>query len=101
MERAPKKVKTVSSTGKVMATVFWDSQIVGGQNDHRTLLSRIITLNCIKNGGIWRRKVFFHHDIAPTYNPIYYTYLYFLFPNWKKSLAGLKFESNERFIAAT
>ena len=25
-ECAPKKVKTVISTGKVMATVFWDSQ---------------------------------------------------------------------------
>ena len=25
-ERAPKKMETVSSAGKVMATVFWDSQ---------------------------------------------------------------------------
>jgi len=40
----------------------------GGQNDHKTLLRRIITPICIKNGGIiGEKEVLFHHDIAPAH----------------------------------
>ena len=45
-ERAPKKAKTVSSAGKVMATIFWDLHdtifidylSTEGKDDHRRVL---------------------------------------------------------------
>jgi len=47
-EPAPKKAKTVPSAGKVMATVFLDSEgviyidYIEGKNGHRAVLCRII-----------------------------------------------------------
>jgi histone-lysine N-methyltransferase SETMAR len=77
-ECAPKKAKTVLSAGKVMATVFWDSQgiifidyLQKGQIVTEVYYSTL--LNCLyeelqtKRPRLARKKVIFHHDNAPTH----------------------------------
>jgi len=127
-EPAPKKAKAVPSAGKVMATVFWDSQGEGeGQNGQRAVLCRIIgpirRRIAKKRPHLAKKKVLFHHDNAPAhtsalaksklvelgyellpyppYSPDLAPCDFFLFPSLKKSLAGQKFASNEEVVAAT
>ena len=98
------------------------------QNDHRTLLCRIIgpirRRIAEKTAPFGEEKIWlFHHDNAPVhtsavatakllelgyellphppYSPDLAPCDFFLFPNLKKSLAGQKFQSNEEVIAAT
>jgi len=73
----PKKAKTVPSAGKVMATVFWDSQgVIYIDYLEKAKRSQGCTMpnywadsppNCRKAGPIWRKKVLFHHDNAPAH----------------------------------
>lgn len=77
-ESAPKKAKTVPSAGKVMATVFWDSQgiilidylqkgktITGAY--YSSLLDRLKTELQEKRPRLAHKKVLFHHDNAPAH----------------------------------
>lgn len=78
-ERAPKKAKTVSSAGKVMATVFWDSngvihtdylekgKTITGQY-YCDLLDRFDADLRAKRPRLQRKKVLFHHDNAPAHS---------------------------------
>ena len=77
-ESAPKKAKTVLSAGKVMATVFWDSQgiilidylekgrsITGAY--YTALLDRLKQELIEKRPRLARKKVLFHQDNAPAH----------------------------------
>jgi len=77
-ESAPKKAKTVYSAGKIMATVFWDSQeiilidylekgttITGAY--YSSLLNRLKTELQEKRPRLAHKKVLFHHDNAPAH----------------------------------
>ena len=75
-ERAPKKAKTVLSAGKVMATVFWDSQGViyidyleKGKTVtglyYAELLGQFDAELQKKRPHLAKKKVLFHHDNAP------------------------------------
>lgn len=77
-ERAPKKAKTVLSAGKVMATVFWDSQgviyidylekgktITGAY--YADLLGRFDPQLKKKRPHLAKKKILFHHDNAPAH----------------------------------
>jgi len=77
-ERAPKKAKTVLSAGKVMATVFWDSQGViyidyleKGKTVtglyYAELLGRFDAELQKKRPHLAKKKVLFHHDNAPAH----------------------------------
>lgn len=77
-ENAPKKAKTVLSAGKVMATVFWDSQgiifidyLQKGQTItgayYVTLLDRLGEELRTKRPRLARKKVLFHQDNAPVH----------------------------------
>lgn len=77
-ERAPKKAKTVKSAGKVMATVFWDSQGVifidyleKGKTItglyYADLLGRFDAELKKKRPHLAKKKVLFHHDNAPVH----------------------------------
>ena len=112
-EHAPKKAKTVLSTGKVMATVFWDSQGVIYINYlekgkmvtglyYAELLGQFDAELQKKWPHLAKKKVLFHHDYAPAhtvaklvellpqpmYSPDLLACNFFLFPNLKKSLAA-------------
>ena len=77
-EPALKKAKTVPSAGKVMATIFWDSQdmifidypekgkTVTGQY-YAELLSRFDAVLKEKRPHLSKKKVLFHHDNAPAH----------------------------------
>lgn len=77
-ERAPKKAKTVPSAGKVMATVFWDSQgvihidylekgkTITGRY-YADLLGRFDVELKKKRPRLAKKKVLFHHDNAPAH----------------------------------
>ena len=78
-ERAPKKAKTVPSAGKVMATVFWDSQGVifidylqKGKTItglyYSELLGRFDEALQKKRPRLQRKKVLFHHDNTPPHS---------------------------------
>ena len=70
-ERAPKKAKTVLLAGKVMATVFWDSQGViyidyleKGKTVIGLYYAKLLgcsTLNCRKMAPLGEEKVLFHY----------------------------------------
>lgn len=77
-ERAPKKAKTVCSAGKVMATIFWDSQgiilidfmekgktITGAY--YAALLGKFHEVLMMKRPHLAKKKVIFHHDNAPAH----------------------------------
>lgn len=77
-DSAPKKAKTVPSAGKVMATVFWDSQgiifidyleksksITGVY--YSSLLDRLRTELQEKRPRLAHKRVLFHHDNAPAH----------------------------------
>jgi histone-lysine N-methyltransferase SETMAR len=78
-ESAPKKAKTVPSAGKVMATVFWDSQaiilinylekgkIITGA-PYSLLLDRLKTKLQEKCPRLAHKKILFHHDNAPAHS---------------------------------
>lgn len=78
-ESAPKKAKTVPSAGKVMATVFWDSQgvihidflqkgrTITGQY-YSDLLDQFNGILKEKRPHLQRKKVLFHHDNAPAHS---------------------------------
>lgn len=78
-ESAPKKAKTVPSAGKVMATVFWDSQgiihtdylqkgrTITGQY-YANLLQEFDTILKKKRPHLNKKKVLFHHDNAPAHS---------------------------------
>lgn len=77
-EPAPKKAKTVPSAGKVMATVFWDSQgiihidyLEKGKTItglyYTELLDRFDTELRKKRPHLAKKKVLFHHDNAPAH----------------------------------
>ena len=78
-ESAPKKAKTVPSAGKVMATIFWDSQgvilidylekgrTITGQY-YSDLLTRFDAVLKEKRPRLQRKKVLFHHDNAPAHS---------------------------------
>ena len=128
-ECAPKKAKTVLSAGKVMATVFWDSQgiifidylqkgrtITGAY--YSILLHRLYEELRTKRPRLAHKKVIFHHDNTstvamaklhelgfellphPPYSPDLAPCDFFLFPNFKIWLGGKHFSSNEEVIAA-
>jgi len=77
-EPAPKKTKTVPSAGKVMATVFWDSQgviymdylekgkMVTGLY-YAELLDRFAAELQKIRPHLAKKKVLFHHDNAPAH----------------------------------
>ena len=121
-EGAQKKAKTVPPTGKVMVTVFWDSQgiifrdylekgrIITGQYD-ADLLGRFEG-ELMKKCPIGRRKKcsfgMTTHQLSrykllpyPAYSPDLVPYNFLLFPNMTKWLDGKRFTSNEEVIAAT
>ena len=72
-EPAPKKAKTVKSTGKVMATVFWDAlgiihidylplkQTISGDY-YAALLDRFNNILKKKRPHLAKKKVLFHQD---------------------------------------
>jgi len=122
-EPAPKKAKTVPSAGKVMATVFWDSQgviYIDYLKKGKTvtglyyfeLLGRFAAELQKIRPHLAKKKVLFHHDNAPAHtsalevvelgyelphppcSPDLAPCDFFLFPNLKKSVAGQKFASN-------
>ena len=77
-ENAPKKAKTVLSAGKVMTTVFWDSQEIifidylqNGQTITETYYATLLT--CLKEElrtkrpRLAHKKVIFLHDNAPAH----------------------------------
>jgi len=77
-ESAPKKAKTIPSAGKIMATVFWDSQgiilidymekgktITGAY--YSSILDRLKTELQEKRPRLAHKKVLFHHDNAPAH----------------------------------
>ncbi|KAL6257504.1 hypothetical protein P5V15_011074 [Pogonomyrmex californicus] len=77
-EPAPKKVKTVPSAGKVMATVFWDSHgivcidylekgktITGAY--YASLLDKLKAEIAKKRPHLKKKKVLFHQDNAPAH----------------------------------
>ena len=78
-ESAPKKAKTIPSAGKIMATVFWDSQgvihidylqkgrTITGQY-YSDLLTRFDAVLKEKRPRLQRKKVLFHHDNAPSHS---------------------------------
>lgn len=78
-ERAPKKAKTVNSAGKVMATVFWDSQgviyidylekgkTINGPY-YATLLEKFNAEVVKKRPHLAKKKILFHHDNAPAHS---------------------------------
>jgi len=77
-EPAPKKVKTVPPAGKVLATVFWDSQGViyidyleKGKTVtglyYAELLGRFATELQKIRPHLAKKKVLFHHDNAPAH----------------------------------
>ena len=74
-ERAPKKVKTVKSAGKVLATVFWDAReiiytdylekgqtIIGAY--YASLLHRLSEEIKKKRPHLKKKKILFHQDNA-------------------------------------
>jgi histone-lysine N-methyltransferase SETMAR len=77
-ESAPKKAKMVPSAGKVMPTVFWDSQaiiliiylekgkIITGA-PYSLLLDRLKTELQEKHPQSAHKKILFHHDNAPAH----------------------------------
>lgn len=78
-ERAPKKAKTVQSAGKVMATVFWDSQgiiLIDYLEKGRTitgqyycdLLDTFDAALKAKRPHLKKKKILFHHDNAPAHS---------------------------------
>lgn len=126
-ERVPKKAKTVPSTGKVMATIIWDSHgiifidyLEKGKTElfdkfHKELMTKRVYLS--------KKKIIFHHDNAPVHTPaiavaklveLRYEILphpayspnlaycdFFLFGNMKKWPSGKKFDSDEEIITET
>jgi hypothetical protein len=77
-ESAPKKAKTLPSAGKIMATVFWDSQriilinyleksktITGAS--YSSLLDRLKTELQEKYPRLAHKKIHFHHN-APAHS---------------------------------
>lgn len=78
-ESAPKKAKTVPSAGKVMATIFWDSngiilmdflqkgRTITGQY-YSELLDRFDIKLKETRPHLAKKKVLFHHDNAPAHS---------------------------------
>lgn len=78
-EPAPKKAKTAPSGGKVMATVFWDSQgiiyidylekrkTITGQH-YANFLDKFDAVLKDKRPHLKNKKVLFHHDNAPAHS---------------------------------
>jgi [histone H3]-lysine36 N-dimethyltransferase SETMAR len=78
-ESTPKKAKTVPSAGKVMATIFWDSQgvilidylqkgrTITGQY-YSDLLTRFDAVLKEKRPRLQRKKLLFHQDNAPAHS---------------------------------
>lgn len=75
-EPAPKKTKTVSSTEKVMATVFWDSHGIVFINYlkkgetitaeyYASLINKLKTEIMKKRPHFMKKKVLFHQDNVP------------------------------------
>lgn len=80
-EPTPKKAKAVSSAGKVMASVFWDSKgvimvdyLTKGETINSayycTLLRRLRQEIQVKRPGLLRKKVLFHQDNARVHTSI-------------------------------
>lgn len=80
-EPAPKKAKTVSSAGKVMATVFWDShgiilidylqkgKTITGEY-YASLLDKLKAEIARKRPHLKKKKVLFHQDNAPAHTSV-------------------------------
>ncbi|KAL0860950.1 hypothetical protein ABMA27_009481 [Loxostege sticticalis] len=125
-ERSPKKAKTVCSAGKVMATIFWDSQgiiLIDFMEKGKTITGAYYAALLGKFQSNTKKKVIFHHDNAPAhtsaiatsklvklryqllphppYSPDLAPCDFFLFPNMKKWLGGKRFSSNEEVVAET
>ena len=129
-ESAPKKVKTVPSASKVMATIFWDSTWYNinrlsteKKNYYRRVLNRFYVILKEKRPHLAKKKVLSHHHNAPAHTSaiataklfdLHYEILshppyspdlapsdYFSFPNMKTWLGNKRFASNEEIIAAT
>lgn len=77
-ERRPKRPKTHSSAGKVMASVFWDAQgilFIDYLENGRTInsehyIQQLIRLKeeiAAKRPGMMRKKILFHQDNAPAH----------------------------------
>jgi histone-lysine N-methyltransferase SETMAR len=127
-ETALKKTKTVSLTGKVMTTVFWDSHgillidylekcisIIGVY--YAPLLDKLKTEIVTKRRHFKKKKVLLHQDTSavamakihelqfelnhyPSYSPNLTPSDFFLFSKLKVRLGGQKFSSNEEVIAS-
>ena len=126
----PKKFKTQPSVGKVMATVFWDAKgiiMLDFLPKRRTitgvyyanLLDQLRTAICEKRRGN-SLKVFCCNRTArestlamdaversgykliphPAYSPDLAPTNFFLFPNLKKDIRGLHFQSDEEVVTA-
>ena len=107
---ASKKAKTVLSSGKVMATVFWYSQgvvlidylekgkTITGQY-YATLLDQLKDTIKAKRPHLAKKRV--HLVLLPhtPYSPDLAPSDFFLFPNMKKWLDERRFASNAEVIA--
>jgi histone-lysine N-methyltransferase SETMAR len=80
-ESAPKKAKTVSSAGKVMASVFWDARgiifidylqkgkTINGEY-YANLLQRLSDEIKKKRPHLAKKKILFHQDNAPVHTSV-------------------------------
>ncbi|XP_023241076.1 histone-lysine N-methyltransferase SETMAR-like isoform X2 [Centruroides sculpturatus] len=121
-ESAPKKAKTVSSAGKVMASVFWVAPKKINGKYYANLLQRLSDEIKKKRPHLAKKKMLFHQDNAPVHtfvitmakiNELRFKFLphapyspdlapsdYFLFPNLKKWLGDKRFANNEEVESA-
>jgi histone-lysine N-methyltransferase SETMAR len=127
---ALKKTRSVPSSGKVMASVFWDAEgilfidylekgkTVTGEY-YSNLLTRLDDKIREKRSGLQKKNIIFHQDNAtahksvlvmenlhyellehPPYSPDLAPSDFCLFPKLKLYLAGQRFSSNQEAIAA-
>ncbi|UYV82726.1 hypothetical protein LAZ67_22000679 [Cordylochernes scorpioides] len=123
----PKKAKTVPSAGKVMVSVFWDSEGVllldflnKGQtitgNYYAYLVKQLRDAFKEKRRGKLSKKIVYHQNNAPSHRslqamaaiydsgfeplPHLAPYDFHLFLHLKKSLSGIHFRSDEEVIDA-
>ncbi|UYV72456.1 hypothetical protein LAZ67_9003230 [Cordylochernes scorpioides] len=116
----PKKAKPVPSAGKVMVSVFWDSEgvlLLDFLNKAQTITGNYYAK--FRRGKL-SRKIVYHQDNAPSlrslqamaaiydsgfeilphapYSPDLAPFDFHLFPHLKKSLSGIHFRSDEEVI---
>ncbi|XP_071094896.1 histone-lysine N-methyltransferase SETMAR-like [Haliotis cracherodii] len=84
----PKKFKSISSSGKVMTSIFWDSA-----GDNAPVHTAQVAVSAAHECGF---KILPH----PAYSPDLAPSDFFLFPQLKSVLRGRRFGTNEEVITA-